>query len=179
MSPAKTASAGRRKTWPLSMGVRRGAPMEVPTPNPEHPSPAIAAAGIGPFPSLPPTRPEAWVLGPGPRASTVGEAGRFKTSNAALRRCSPKPLRPHAPFAFNGARGSFGWLDCGVPRRAQRTGHRRAQEIRRDDVTRWRPARCSLSSRRRPPGGPSGRTSSSPPCLGIGVRLFRLRRVRR
>ena len=46
------------------------------------------------------------------------------------------PLCPHCPVA---ARGSFGWLDCGVPSRAQRKGHRRAEEMRREDVTRWRP----------------------------------------
>ncbi len=39
----------------------------------------------------------------------------------------------------------------GVPRRALRKVPRRAQEIRREDETRWRPAHCSLNSRRRPP----------------------------
>ena len=43
---------------------------------------------------------------------TTNELSRLLFRKHLLR---PSPLRPYAPIAFYGARGSFGWLDCGAP----------------------------------------------------------------
>ncbi len=106
-----------------------------------------------------------WItpLSPKPQAPTPSSphspagtgSGRFKApmpSNphcltAALPHCLNASL-PHCP---NGARGSFGWFDrgCLVERMARTFKvHRRSGA---NDETRWRPARQSLCSRRRPP----------------------------
>ena len=95
------------------------------------------------------------------------------------------PLRLRRPLGRSGTVGSERFVRVvrqGVPNRAQRKGLHRAQEIPRDDETRRRPARGSLSCRRRPPAdhpdGPqldkgddsmqetAGRFKTSHPALG-------------
>jgi len=79
--------------------------------------------------------------------------GNTGSSPSPLRPYAPMPLLPYCPHCLIapmphcpvGARGSFGWLDCGAPSRAQRNDHRRAQEMGRDDETRGRPNDSALS----------------------------------
>ena len=71
---------------------------------------------------------------------------------------NPAADLPLTPLGPQRCQRSVRVVRQGVPSRAQRKGHERTQEMRREDETRWRPPRCSLSSRRRPPanhpGGP-------------------------
>jgi len=69
---------------------------------------------------------------------------------------SSRPLGPYAPtalipYCLHWCQRFVRVVRQGVPSRAQRKVHERAQQMRRDDETRWRPARHSPSSRRRPP----------------------------
>ena len=91
-------------------------PLKVPTPNPqplERPltwDPWLALhtpAGTGPAASR-------LVRGLAP-SSALMTLTRIKTP---IRESPPRPLRPYAPMAFTGARGSFGWFDRG--RRVER-----------------------------------------------------------
>ncbi len=72
----------------------------------------------------------------------------------SLRPHPTMPLRLRRPLARSCTVGSERFVRVvrqGVPNRAQRKDLHGAQEIPRDDETRWRPAHQSLSSRRRPP----------------------------
>ncbi len=110
------------------------------------------------------------------------------TANPWRRCSSPAHLLPLSPYAPRPSVPITSRPDClqrcpssvrvvrqGVPRRAQRNGHRRAQQMRRDDVTRWQPTLdvgegldpsrgspqgAPLHCRRRTPGGPPGRAST-------------------
>jgi len=84
------------------------------------------------------------------RGRPVARSTFFETRQESDCWLAPTPLSRYCLLWCQG----FVWVDRqGVPSRAQRKGLSRAQELRRDDETRWRPARCSLSSRRRPPAG--------------------------
>ena len=92
-------------------------------------------------------------------------------SPAQLHPYAPTPLSPYYPHR---CQRFVRVVRQGVPRRAQRQDVRRAQKIRRDDVTRWQPTLnvgegldpshgspqgAPLHCRRRPSGEPPGRTS--------------------
>ena len=75
------------------------------------------------------------------------DTSRFRLLTHPL---GPTALSPNAPCWYQ---RFVRVVRQGAPSRAQRKVLDRAQELGRDDVTRWRPARCIPSSRRRPPAG--------------------------
>ena len=118
-------------------------------------------------PGILPPRPTSWMFRDGlppsrsrsfagcPRRTLDGYPGAWDRPRGllSLRPHPTMPLRLRRPLGRSGTVGSERFVRVvrqGVPNRAQRKDLHRAQEIPRDDETRWRPAHCSLSSRRRP-----------------------------
>jgi len=87
----------------------------------------------------------------------------------------PRPLLPPKPLCPCWCPRFVRVVRQGVPNRAQRKDLHRALEIPRDDETRWRPAHCSLSSRRRPPANHPDEPSGHKRIAGMNQRPARVR----